>query len=85
MPMEYLRLILIALVVVGIGGFINSWVHAYQKVENIVKWKDQLIVLQPWWILDSKLLPKEHDYIRNKSNQIICVVFGAAGYLMVDI
>jgi len=62
--MEIIKIILIVVTAIGAVGFLVTWAHAYQKVENIDKWSRQIAVLQPWWFLDSKLLSKEHEYIR---------------------
>ena len=62
--MIILKITLVIMAGIGIMGFFVSWVQAYQKVENIEKWSQQLAVLQPWWFLDSKLLLKEYEYIR---------------------
>ena len=62
--MEILKIILIAVVAIGVIGFLLSWAQAYRKVENIEKRSQQLAVLQPWWFLDSQLLPAEHEHIR---------------------
>jgi len=62
--MEIIKFTLIVVTGIGVVGFLVSWVQAYQKVENIEKWSQQLAVLQPWWFLDSKLLSKEYEYIR---------------------
>jgi len=62
--MNYLKITLIVVTGIGIFGFLVSWVQAYQKVENIEIRSQQISALQPWWFLDGKLLPKEHDYLR---------------------
>ena len=61
--MEIVKITLIAVVAIGVIGFILSWAQAYRKVENIEKRSQQLAVLQPWWFLDSQLLPAEHEPI----------------------
>lgn len=65
--MEILKLTLIVVTGIGAIGFFVSWVQAYHKVENIDKWPQQMAALQPWWFLDSKLLPKKYEYIRYKA------------------
>ncbi len=65
--MVIIKIILIFFIVIGILGYLASWVHAYHRVENLEKWKQQMAALQPWWFLDKNLLKKEFDYIRKKA------------------
>lgn len=62
-----IKALLMVSFIVGIIGFFSCWVIAYQKVENIEKMSQQAYALQPWWFLDSTLLPEESDHIRKKA------------------
>ena len=62
--MEIIKLLLLPIIFIGVIGFLISWVEAYYKVINIKNKSQQMAALAPWWFLDNKLLPEEHEHIR---------------------
>ena len=67
----------------GVIGFLLSWVQAYGKVGNTRKRSQQLVVLQPWWFLNSQLLPAKHEHIRFRA-KLFCTVLNGFTNFMVD-